>query len=155
MLQQRLYRLSSPRPPSCSQLLRAGCSLFNGIPSVCTWEACPSALAMQTAWLWSHHAFPPLIPSITLSLLGSLSFRRTNHLNKILKMLKFSISEAKIWPSKGPKASNSPLVDFCRETPRGPNPWFHVFPPRPNSRGFTSKDVMRLQKRSTGTSVCV
>jgi hypothetical protein len=89
------------------------------------------------------------IPSITLSLLGSLSFRRTNHLNKILKMLKFSISEAKIWPSKGPKASNSPLVDFCRETPRGPNPWFHVFPPRPNSRGFTSKDVIRLQKRST------
>jgi len=37
-------------------------------PSVCTWEAHPSALAMQTAWLWSHHAFPPL-PSITLSLL--------------------------------------------------------------------------------------
>jgi len=24
-----------------------------------------------------------------------------------------------------------PLVGFCRETPRGPNPWFHVFPPRP------------------------
>jgi hypothetical protein len=43
-----------------------------------------STLAMQTAWLWSHHAFPPLIPSITLSLLGSLSFRRTNHLNKNL-----------------------------------------------------------------------
>jgi hypothetical protein len=24
-----------------------------------------------------------------------------------------------------------PLVGFCRETPRGPNPWFHVFPLRP------------------------
>ena len=46
-----------------------------------------------------------------------------------------------------------PLVGFCRETPWGPNPWFHVFSPRPNSRGFTSKDVIRLQKRSTG--VCV
>jgi len=53
--------------------------------------------------------------------------------------------------SKGPKASNSPLVGFCRETPRGPNSWFHVFPPHPNSRGFTSKDVIRLQKRSTDT----
>lgn len=27
------------------------------------------------------------------------------------------------------------LVDFCWETPRGPNSWFHVFPPRPN-KGF-------------------
>jgi len=73
-------------------------------PSVCTWEAHPSALAMQAAWLWSHQNFPLFIPSIygTLSLLGSLSFRRTNHLNKISKMLKFLNSEAKFWPSKGP-----------------------------------------------------
>ena len=48
-----------------------------------------------------------------------------------------------------PSGSRGPLVDFCREIPQGPNPWFHVFPPRPNSRGFMSIDVIRLQKRST------
>jgi hypothetical protein len=32
---------------------------------------------------------PIFIPSITLSLLGSLSFRQTNHLKEILKNLDF------------------------------------------------------------------
>ena len=39
----------------------------------------PSAIAMQAAWLWSHHVFSPLC--ITLSLLDALSFRRTNFEN--------------------------------------------------------------------------
>ena len=82
----------------------------------------------------------------TLSFHHSLSFRRTNHPNKTLKMLKILISAVQLQPSKGSRGS---LVEFCQETPRGPNPWFHVFPPLPNSRGFTSIDLIRLQKRST------
>jgi hypothetical protein len=93
----------------------------------------------------------PSIPSITLSLLSSLSFRRTNHLNKILKMLNFRFLRLDFGPRRAHEGLKVPLVGFCRETPWGQNPWFHIFPPRPNSRGFTSIDVIRLQKRSTVT----
>jgi len=93
--------------------------------------------------------FPPSLYLPSLSPAWFSFFQANQPSKQKFKMLKFSISEAKFWPSKGAMASNSPLVGFCRETPRGPNPWFHVFPPRPNSRGFTSKDVIRLQKRST------
>jgi len=63
---------------------------------------------------------PALSPCLTLFLLGEPTIQ-----TKLIKI--FLISAVQF------------QLDFCRETPRGPNSWFHVFPPRPNSRGFTSR----------------
>ena len=128
-------RGSTGCPPPDLHLAANCCAQANSCPvacpSVCTWEAHPSALAMQAAWLWSHHAFPLFVPSITLSLLGSLSFRRTNHLNKILKLLKISIFEAKFWPSKGPRRPQGALGRFLPGDPPGPKSLVSRLSPTP------------------------
>ena len=90
-------------------------------PFVCTWEAHPSALAMQAAWLWSHHAFPPLY-TFHHSLPAWFSFfQATKHLNKILKLLKFPISEAKFW-------FKCPWSVFAGRPPGAQIPGFTSFP---------------------------
>jgi hypothetical protein len=48
-----------------------------------------------------------------------------------------------------------PLVGFCRETPRGPNPWFHVFPPRPKVGVSRLKTSYVSLKKTLSVYICV
>ena len=88
-------------------------------PSVCTWKA-HSSLAMQAAWLWSHHAFPPIY-TFHHSLPAWFPFFQANQPSKQnFKMLKFPISKAKFWPSKGPRKPRSAFGRFLLGDPPGP-----------------------------------
>ena len=99
-------------------------------PSVCTWEAFCSSHAGCMAL--AHHAFSPL----SNSLLGSLSFRRTNHLNKILKMLKFRNLKLNFGPRRAQRP-RSALGRFLPGDPPGPKSLVSRLSPTPNSRVFT------------------